>query len=153
MYLLLLYFKFFRKGFKELCSENMDLWFSSILVFWLGFGAFPTVVINWTQSRLKLFFDEVRIISRSRSSSTMPRRFFAESASLFSASVKPAFVGGTPPVDPIVTVTVTTQFRLHGVAFVMNLVLCFFLLWLVYWRISGALAVRSMYRTTLIKMK
>ena len=71
----------------------------------------------------------------------MPRCFFAESVSFFSASVKPAFVGGTPPVYPIITVTVTTQFRLHEVAFVINLVLCFFLLWLVYGHISGALAV------------
>ena len=104
----------------------------SILVFWLGFGAFPMVFTNLMQSCLKLIFDEVQIISRSWSSSTMPHHFFAESDPFSSGSLKPTFVGRTPPVYSIVTVTVTTQFSLHGVAFVINLILCFFLLSSVY---------------------
>ena len=83
----------------------------------------------------------------------MPCCFFAESDALSSASLKPVFVGGTPPVYPIVTVTVTTELWLHGVSFLVNLVLCFFLLRLLCGRIFGAVTVQLMHHPTYMRVK
>jgi len=68
----------------------------------------------------------------------MPPCFFAESDAFPSASAKPEFVGGTPPVYLIITVTVTTQLSLHKVSFIIHLVSSYHLLTQLCWRVWKA---------------